>query len=542
MDQEVIAIMKQFLNLFLALLVASLLCGVASAHEGHGEIQGKVPKEHWSCKEIAELVTKYGALQKLPEKESLEKKELAASFLSIMEKVLKKCELEGSEAVPAEDRERIAALHEALKEELVKYEGYQTRREEIEKMLAKPEAPAFEYKLGINGFLRGEGAGNLHLVDNSFTPGHGEGRFVYRVKPYGYWHPTDWLDIHLEGQGYGFAGGSHQEHNQLSLYQGFVEVKEPEKERLALKGGRQELSYGSTYILGANSFYDGLSYDAVRLRVRPATPLTVDLFWGTYASPFDTGLVGDLAGGYATYTLSEGNAVEAYLLRDGGDTERHGGEHLDIFGLRGTAKFGPVSLEVEPVYESGRRFNGATGLNDGIDAYGGHLDLTYDALLAGYKNRFLGGYAYGTGSRGAVNGMNRSREFRNPNNDSSLFGDIGIMVDQSGSTVNGHHASGLQISTLGWGIDLTAALNFSANGHYYYANYTEPGFSRSIGLESDFTLTYTLSEDLSLILGYDRFFTGGFFRDASGSGRDVDYGYAMLQFNFSRSKPRLKKV
>jgi hypothetical protein len=138
--------------------------------------------------------------------------------------------------------------------------------------------------------------------------------------------------------------------------------------------------------------------------------------------------------------------------------------------------------------------------------------------------------------------MNFSREFRNPNNDSSLFGDIGIMVDQSGSTVNRHHASGLQVYSLGWGMDVTKEANFTAISRYYHANYVAPGFSRSVGLETDFTLTYAMTENLSFIIGYDRFFTGSFFRDASGSGRDIDYGYLMVQFDLSKSKPRLKPV
>jgi hypothetical protein len=520
------------------IVVLLLLAGRASAGTD-SPIPELVPRDHWSCREIAELATRFSVDKKLPERETLAKRELAAEFLAVVEKVMGKCEREGSDVLSRKDLERLGALHEALKEELNQFEGYLRRREMIEKMLTKHEEPAFEYKIGLNGFLRGEGAGNLHLVDNSSTPGHGEGRFVYRVKPYLYWHPTDWLDIHVEGEGYGFTGGS-QEHNQISLYQGYAEARLPGSDLLALKGGRQEFGYGSTYILGANSFYDGLSYDALLLRVRPTPFLAVDILWGTYASPFDTGLKGNLSGVYATYTVSDGNAVEAYLLRDGGAQERHAGEHLDIFGLRGTVRLGSINIELEPVYESGRRFNGATHMDDGIDAYGGHLDLTYDAILAGNKNRLLAGYAYGTGSRGAVSGMNVSREFRNPNNDSSLFGDIGIMVDQSGSTVNGHHASGLQIYTLGWGMDAAKELNFSAIGHYYCANYVEPGFNRSVGLETDFTLTYTMTDNLSFIVGYDRFFTGAFFLDASGSGRDIDYGYFMVQFDLSRSKPKVR--
>ena len=38
------------------------------------------------------------------------------------------------------------------------------------------------------------------------------------------------------------------------------------------------------------------------------------------------------------------------------------------------------------------------------------------------------------------------------------------------------------------------------------------------------------------------FFTGGFFRDATGSTKDIDYGYLMLQFDISKSKPKLKAV
>ena len=126
-----------------------------------------------------------------------------------------------------------------MKTELAEMEGYASRREEIEKILEKPETPAFLYKVGINGFLRGEGTANFRLPDFSYIANHGEGRFLYRVKPYVYWHPADFLDIHLEGQGYGFTGGS-QYYGKYTLYQGFVEGKLPGKDLLALKAGREK--------------------------------------------------------------------------------------------------------------------------------------------------------------------------------------------------------------------------------------------------------------------------------------------------------------
>jgi len=48
-----------------------------------------------------------------------------------------------------------------------------------------------------------------------------------------------------------------------------------------------------------------------------------------------------------------------------------------------------------------------------------------------------------------------------------------------------------------------------------------------------------MNKDYSLILGFDRFFTGKFFRDASGSDKDINYGYAMLAFNFDKTKRKL---
>ena len=64
-----------------------------------------------------------------------------------------------------------------------------------------------------------------------------------------------------------------------------------------------------------------------------------------------------MEGVYATCAPGDANAVEAYFLRDTGSQVRHSGEHRDIWGLRAAAKVGPVALEFEPVYESGKVFN-----------------------------------------------------------------------------------------------------------------------------------------------------------------------------------------
>ncbi len=536
---------KMLFALHLSAVISMIFLNTAFAGDEVEPVPEKVAIQHWTCREVAELGRKYDADRKLPDAVVVEgkpctRREVAACLLSVMEKVRQKCEKEGPDAVSKEDLERIARLHDALKSDLEGMQGYLTIRESIEKILAKPEKPPFLLKTGVNGFLRGEGVGNFRLPDFSYSPNHAEGRFLYRVKPYAYWHPTDFLDIHLEGQGYGFTGGS-QYYGKYSLYQGFIEGRLPGKDFLALKVGRQEFSYGSTFILGPNVFYDGLVFDAVRLRVQPMKALSVDLLGGLYGTPFANSLKGNLAGVYATYRLSDANVIEAYGFNDTGSTDHHTGEHRDIWGLRGTAKLGPVGVEFEPVYETGRVFNPNSGGNDNISAYGGHIDVSVESTLVGRKNKFLLSYALGSGDREAANDSRFRKEFRNPDNDSFLFGDMNVIGDLSGITVNGFHASGIHDFTLGWGIDISEELNFTATGHYFLADEAPAGFSRNLGLETDFILTYAINDNLSVICAYDHFFTGGFFRDASGGDGDIHYGYVMLQFDLSKAWPRGKK-
>jgi hypothetical protein len=537
--------MKKISLLTFCVLVFAMTGGGAyAAPETSYKVAGEAAVDGRTVRDLVELAKKYDATGKLPQSVVVEDKpcprrDAATCLLTIIEKVLDKSKKEGKDAIAQEDLEKIGALHEALKDELAKHEGYLTLRELIDAILAKPEEPPFLVKAGVKGFLRGEGVGNQRLPDFSYNPGHAEGRFLYRVLPYIDWHPTDFLDIHLEGQGYGYTGGS-QYYGRYSLYQGFIEGKLPDKDVVALKVGRQELVYGSAFILGANAFYQGLTFDAVRLRVKPFDAMTVDLLGGWYATPWSNGVKGNLAGGYASYAVNEGTVIEAYAFNDIGSSEHHHGEYLDIWGMRGTAKIGPISLEIEPVYESGRTLNFLTLASGSITAWGGHADMTVEAELLARRNKFFASYAYGSGNKDAANGISERKEFHNLNNDTSLTGDMSLIGDLSGANAGGFHASGLQLFNLGWGIDIIKELNFSATGRYFYANAVPDGFSRNIGLETDFTLTYAMNESLSIIAGYDHFFTGGFFRDATGSTKDIDYGYLMLQFDISKSKPKMK--
>jgi len=539
--------MKSIFFCLLPVVVLLLFCDPTFSAEAEiAPIPKTVTPDHWSCRDLDDLEIKYGISSERSSRQATEprrysRSELAAKLYVILDKVVEKYETEGRAAVPAEDLAKLGRLHQQLKEPLSVLEGYQTRREKVERLLSPPDEPAVELKYGVKGFLRGEGAGNFRLPELGYNPGHAEGRFLYRVIPYVYWHPTEFLDIHLEGQGYGYSGGS-QYLGKYSLYQAYIEGKLPGSDILFLKVGRQEFVYGSAFILGSNSWFQGLTFDAARLRVRPLPALTLDLLGGWYATPWSEGVKGNLVGGYASYDFGDGNVLEAYGFNDTGSEEHYRGEYLNIWGLRATAAFGPLLVEIEPVFESGRTLNGLTGWNDRINAWGGHAEVTLEAELFGAKNSFFAGYAYGSGNKNAAEGVSSRREFHNSTTDTSLTGDMSLIGDLSGVDAGDYHASGLQIFNLGWGIDLTDSLNFSSAVRYFYANAVADGISRRIGLETDFTLSYAVNDALSLLVGYDRFFTGKFFRDATGRGDAMHYGYVLLEFDLSRELPRARTV
>ncbi|RQW86849.1 MAG: hypothetical protein EHM79_08870, partial [Geobacter sp.] len=337
--------MKRIVFCVLPVIVSLLFSGPVFSAEDESVFTPKmVAPGHWSCRDLDDLESRYGiSPNPATGSPAYSRSDLAAKLYAVLQKVAEKCEAGGRDVVPAEDWEKIARLHGQFKEYLGMIEGYQPRRESIESLLFPTEEPTFLLKYGVKGFLRGEGAGNFRLPELGYNPDHAEGRFLYRVLPYVSWHPTDFLAIHLEGQGYGYTGGS-QYLGKYSLYQGYVEGRLPETDLLSLKVGRQELVYGSAFILGSNSWFQGLTFDAARVRVKPLNALTLDLLGGWYATPWSDGMKGNIVGGYARYDFGGGTVLEAYGFNDTGSAEHHSGEYLNIWGLRAAAELGPVLL------------------------------------------------------------------------------------------------------------------------------------------------------------------------------------------------------
>jgi hypothetical protein len=392
-------------------------------------------------------------------------------------------------------------------------------------------------KLGLDSLVRPEATTNFSLGTFSFTPGNDEGRILFRLRPSVTVSPSENLSARVEGQWYAFHDDT--DFSIFSLYQGYVEGVLPGVKGVSLKAGRQELVYGSTFLLGADTFFDGLSFDAAKVSLKPSENLSLDLFGGEYAKKWAGDIEGKLYGIYATYAPKKTFTVDLYGLRDTGDAGaiHVGGDHEVTYtvGTRFSGKVGKeVAYELEPVYQFGRKNREGAGHNH-IRAYGGHADLTIDPALGRYPGTFILSYAYGSGDGSPKEG--KFTEFHNPNNDTPLIGDMSVIGDLSGLSVsdpagNDVRASGLHVITAGGGIDVTEKLNVSLDGHYFRAVKTPSGFSKEIGVETNLIITYKIKGSISVLLSGNRFFTGEFFKDAAGSGKDINYVYAQLQATF----------
>ena len=388
-------------------------------------------------------------------------------------------------------------------------------------------------KLGLDSMVRAETATNFSLGSFSFTPGNDEGRILFRLRPSVTVNPSENLTARVEGQWYAFY--DDRDFSEFTLYQGFVEGTVAGAKKLSVKAGRQEFVYGSGFLLGNDAFYDGLSFDALKASLKPANGVSVDLFGGQYVRRNSGGIAGKLYGIYATYAPRETLSVDLYGFRDtGGAGETHvGGDHERTYSVgtrfTGNTAGKKVAFEVEPVYQFGRK-NRDGASHDHISAYGGHVDVTIDPPLGRYPGMIFLSYAYGSGDGNPQEG--KFTEFHNPNNDTSLIGDMNVIGELSGIVVGDSAASGLHVFTAGGGVDLTEKLNLSLDGHYFRAVKVPAGFSREIGIETNLIFTYKLNDRISLLASANRFFTGGFFKDAAASGKDIDYVYAQLQATF----------
>lgn len=325
----------------------------------------------------------------------------------------------------------------------------------------------------------------------------------------------------------------------VNMYQAYIEAKDMYDTALSLRVGRQELVFGSQWLLGrndANAMFTGLSYDALRLTYGTDT-FTLDAFWaklaeGGIADEFGDNDV-DLYGIYGSYLAVENWVFDGYWLFVREDGVGTGGfatdSDLHTIGARGAGVCGAFDFELEAAFQFGDVDSGPDWDGWAANFVGGY---TFDVS---YQPRLFLGAAFFEGGDGTDNGFNRlfsnyeyvagvtTTELSN-----AWLVDIGIMLHPTESTM-----------VMG---QLT----------YLEADEVMSGTDDELGMQLILLGVYNYSDDLQFEIGYAHLFgddgmhtspvrgngmAAGFLApfpttDAAGDEDDVDYLWIQTKIAF----------
>jgi hypothetical protein len=354
--------------------------------------------------------------------------------------------------------------------------------------------------------------------------------------------------------------------DDISLYQAYVEANEMYGYPVRLRLGRQELSFGSEWLMGVNdtsSFFTGLSYDAARLTYA-TDMISVDLFAATLA---EGGIAEEdedvwFYGIYGSYLGFEDITIDAYALwlRDAtslNDTQATFVQEWweDIFGLddydptniytvglRGAGTYGAFDFEAEFAYQWGDA--GQLGFGVGIPGqilpfvYGddgaeysnwaGNLEVGYTFDMNYTPRVFLGGAYFGGEDERDVSFWEWLNPFDKP--EASVSFNRLFSNWEYSEFLENTDLSNVWLARGGVSVNPTESTNVSLTLAYFDAleefdvpRYVSLGRFRvpiAPGLsfwteENDSTLgwevglygTYNYSEDLAFNAGYAHFFT-----------------------------------
>ncbi|HOD51386.1 MAG TPA: alginate export family protein [Candidatus Hydrogenedentes bacterium] len=215
--------------------------------------------------------------------------------------------------------------------------------------------------------------------------------------------------------------------DDVEVYQSYIEAENMFDLPLRLRVGRQELSFGSEWLVGPKDyvyFFYGRSFDGARLTYKTDT-FSVDAFAAELAEggPFEEDEDVWFYGLYASCTAIENHTFDLYWLwlRDArrvADTnlawfgewvedlfniDDYDPTNLHTVGFRASGLIGALDYEVEAAYQFGDAGQVGTtfkpfvyGDDDAeFDTWGGHFDVGYTFDVAWKPRPFIGGAYFG---------------------------------------------------------------------------------------------------------------------------------------------------
>ena len=189
----------------------------------------------------------------------------------------------------------------------------------------------------------------------------------------------------------------------VDLFQAYINVDKMWGTPLSLRVGRQELAFGSQWLVGPRDFgffWTGISFDAIRATYKGDT-FTVDAWAAKLAESMGNWGKGDtdFYGVYASCKALENQTFDAYwmLLRD--NTVGSGDTMLNTAGLRAAGKFScGFDYDAEVAYQFGPadKVGFTFGTDDAKwDVWGAKLDLGYNIDTVLQPRVFVSGRYYG---------------------------------------------------------------------------------------------------------------------------------------------------
>ncbi len=327
--------------------------------------------------------------------------------------------------------------------------------------------------------------------------------------------------------------------SDVSLYQAYINVKNLWGTPLSLRVGRQELVFGSEFLLGNNNngpLFRGLSYDAIRLSFANDM-FKADAFAAKLAESFQNFGKGDvdLYGVYGSYIGIEDVTLDAYWLYIQDNSVV--GHDIDIhtFGLRGAGTLSGFDFDAEAAYQLGKVDGEPSACPLGF----GEADVKYGTLGAnaelGYtfdmawQPRVFAKAAYLGGGKPDRSCWSNDRTL--PFN--RLFSD----VTYSPFLDTNKNLSNLIFYGLGVQVMPTECVSLKLMGSYLdmqKSNHEQSAY----GWQACLSGTYHYSEDLAFTLGYSHFFGANWDKDAHWCDSDNlkkqnwDYIYAQTEISF----------
>ena len=356
--------------------------------------------------------------------------------------------------------------------------------------------------------------------------------------------------------------------DDVEVYQAYIEANDMFGHPLRLRMGRQELVFGSEFLLGNNDnafFFRGLSFDAIRLTYAADT-FSVDAFWAKLAerSPIEQDGDVDLYGLYGSYTGLENWVFDLYglLLRDAREihdsfpfpplqwweqdvlgVNDYDVTNLYTVGTRAAGTWNALDVEAEVAYQwgdvdqAGSTFAaGRYGADDAeVAEWGGRMEVGYSFDFTCQPRLFAGFTYYGGEDERDISFAEWLNPFERSESSVSfnrLFSDevASGFMDADRSFSNGYIIkAGINAQPLEKLTVMLCASHFEALENFHqpigfqlgrhwvpcapFLSFWVDKSDAYLGTEALLHLEYQYSEDLSFHVGWSHWFNG----DAEGN-------------------------